>query len=241
LPTLHLTRGIPASGKSTWAREWVAEDPTNRVRVNRDDTRTYLGLTHGMDEPTVTKIQQQTVRNFLQAGRDVVVDDTNLNAKFAKEWLKLANKMGVEVEWHDKFLLTPLATCLQRDADREASVGSAVIMDFYRRYLSGGKLPKRPQLDSEALPAHARYDGTPGRPKAFLIDVDGTIALNGPDRDNPNRGYFDWHRVGEDLPAERIIEIVKMFEAQGLEPIFVPDAMKFVDMKQQSGFGSMCH
>jgi predicted kinase len=221
VPVLHLTRGIPASGKSTWAREWVAEDPEHRVRVNRDDTRLFLGLKHGQNEPWVTQIQQAVVSSALRMDKDVVVDDTNLNAKFAKVWLKIADELEAEVEWHDEFLLTPLATCLQRDADREASVGSAVIMDFYQRYLSGGRLPKRPQLDSEALPAHARYDGTPGKPKAFLVDLDGTIALNGSDRDHPNRGYFDWHRVGEDMSNERIIEIVRYFEAAGLEAIFV--------------------
>src|SRR3990167_2822145 len=39
--TLQLvcTRGLPASGKTTWAREGVANDPARRVRVSRDDFR----------------------------------------------------------------------------------------------------------------------------------------------------------------------------------------------------------
>jgi predicted kinase len=39
---LILTRGVPASGKSTWAKAWVEEDPLNRVRVNRDNLRWTL-------------------------------------------------------------------------------------------------------------------------------------------------------------------------------------------------------
>ena len=35
-------QGIPASGKSTWARQWVSEDPEHRVRFNRDDIRNML-------------------------------------------------------------------------------------------------------------------------------------------------------------------------------------------------------
>lgn len=37
--TLTITRGLPGSGKSTWAKAWTAADPTCRARVNRDDLR----------------------------------------------------------------------------------------------------------------------------------------------------------------------------------------------------------
>ena len=36
---LIITRGLPASGKSTWAKQWVLEDPEHRVRINQDDIR----------------------------------------------------------------------------------------------------------------------------------------------------------------------------------------------------------
>ena len=31
--TVVITRGLPASGKTTFARQWVSEDKENRVRV----------------------------------------------------------------------------------------------------------------------------------------------------------------------------------------------------------------
>ena len=37
------TVGLPASGKTTYARQWVQEDPKHRVRINRDDIRRMLG------------------------------------------------------------------------------------------------------------------------------------------------------------------------------------------------------
>lgn len=40
---LIITRGLPASGKSTWAKQWVLEDPEHRVRINQDDIRLMLG------------------------------------------------------------------------------------------------------------------------------------------------------------------------------------------------------
>lgn len=41
---LIITRDLPASGKTTWARSWVAEDPIHRTRVNRDDIRAMFGV-----------------------------------------------------------------------------------------------------------------------------------------------------------------------------------------------------
>lgn len=39
--TIIITRGLPASGKSTFAHNWVAEPPHNRVEINRDNTRAH--------------------------------------------------------------------------------------------------------------------------------------------------------------------------------------------------------
>lgn len=38
-----LTRGIPASGKSTWAKQEVLKDPEHSIRINRDDLRNMCG------------------------------------------------------------------------------------------------------------------------------------------------------------------------------------------------------
>ena len=42
-PKIILCRGIQGSGKTTWARKWVLEDPEHRVRFNNDDIRNMLG------------------------------------------------------------------------------------------------------------------------------------------------------------------------------------------------------
>ena len=38
-----LTRGVPASGKSTWAKQEVLKDPEHSIRINRDDLRNMSG------------------------------------------------------------------------------------------------------------------------------------------------------------------------------------------------------
>ena len=42
MPVLVITRGLPGSGKSTWARQWVSQDPAHRAEVNRDSLRLMM-------------------------------------------------------------------------------------------------------------------------------------------------------------------------------------------------------
>lgn len=218
MPKLILTVGIPASGKSTWAREWVSEDFANRVRVNRDDTRTFLNVKHGQAEQLVSASQQGIVRAALANGKDVVVDDTNLVPRFAKEWLKIAQDNGANVEWHEEFLKVDVRVCIDRDRNRDAKVGTDVIMKMAER----AKQWKRPTLSEAPNFSHVqRYEGTPGKPPTILVDIDGTLALNGESRDKPNRGWFDWDRVGEDLPNWPVLDTVGALHDSHFAILFV--------------------
>lgn len=56
--------------------------------------------------------------------------------------------------------------------------------------------------------------------KAYLVDIDGTVALR--DESRPDcRGPFDWHRVGEDQPNERVIEVVRALHDPERMMIFI--------------------
>lgn len=47
------------------------------------------------------------------------------------------------------------------------------------------------------------------KPRVVLFDVDGTLALR--DENDPNvRKWYDWHRVGEDLPNPPVVELAHM-------------------------------
>ncbi|MFJ5071267.1 AAA family ATPase [Kitasatospora sp. NPDC088556] len=81
MPTLHFTRGLPASGKTTWARNWAAENRTVRVCVNRDDLGATLDSSEyvkGVTEKRVMAVRDATILKLLGQGYDVVCDDTNL-------------------------------------------------------------------------------------------------------------------------------------------------------------------
>lgn len=212
-----ICRGLPASGKSTWAKAWVAEDPDGRARVNRDDIRySVFGKGWGVDEEYVTKLQHAALRYAFEVEKDVVSDDTNLNSKFVRKLMKIAAEYGYDIEWNDSFLDVPLVECCKRDMVRNPSVGSDVIQSMYQRYMRSGSKLRRPQLDAEEPYKAEPYVPNPDLPEAVLVDLDGTIAHN-----DGHRGFFEWSKVGNDKPHDDVIRLVQMFWENGVKPIFI--------------------
>jgi predicted kinase len=206
MTTLTITRGLPGSGKTTWARQQAAA-----VRVNRDDLRHMLhggpvGL--GWAEKQVTVAQRAQVEALLRAGVNVICDDTNLRAKVVRELAELALRCDADVVYRD-FTDVPVEECLARDAgrDEESRVGEDVIRGMFQRYLAGRTLPL-PMPDLKPKP-HAAYTPSPGAPHAVVVDIDGTVALMN------SRSPYDMTRVGEDTPNHAVISAVRAMHAAG--------------------------
>ncbi|AXC37936.1 polynucleotide kinase [Microbacterium phage Jacko] len=176
-----LTRGLPASGKSTFAKEWVAEAPSERIRVNRDGIRWTQGaFPFGTpeQEEMVTVIEEGIILAAIKAGKDAIIDATNLNPRYTRKWFKLARLNGVrEVEIID--FEVPIAELIERDASREKSVGQGVIAKLAKRWKidDDGKLPKAPKWDSNDWPdLTPAAEWSPHLPSAIIVDTDGTLA-----------------------------------------------------------------
>jgi predicted kinase len=136
---LIITKGLPASGKTTWTREWVNEKPKERVRVNRDDIRKQLGpYWVPQREDLVTAIENSMILKSLSFGFSVVVDATNLRGTERFEDLLYTNAKEDRVDIIVKDLTdVPLELCIQRDQQRigDDHVGKKVIMRMYNKYL----------------------------------------------------------------------------------------------------------
>jgi predicted kinase len=133
---LLITRGLPASGKTTFARTLQPRV----ARVNRDDLRRMLHGTRiyaGWSESQVTRAQRAAVEALLRAGTDVIVDDTNLRPGTVQAWAKLAAGCEADFEVHD-LTGVPLEECIRRDAARPAAdrVGARAIRTMYDEYLA---------------------------------------------------------------------------------------------------------
>ncbi|WP_371793116.1 AAA family ATPase [Streptomyces sp. NBC_01471] len=218
MPTLHFTRGLPASGKTTWARSWTAENRAGRVRVNRDDLRAMLNSSEhikGVTEKRVMAVRDATILELLHQGYDVVCDDTNLPQRVARDLARLADRAGAALDVHD-FTHVLLDTCLERDAAREASVGEDTIRGLHQRFLAGKSSPLPLPEDSRAAArVGLRYEPKPDSPKAVLVDIDGTVALM------DGRSPFDETRVHQDLPNAPVISVVRALHAAGQAIVFL--------------------
>jgi len=212
--TLTITRGLPGSGKTTWAKE----QRETSARFNRDDLRFMVFgsyVLHPEDENKITQIQQSGVRAALSIGEDVVVDDTNLNPKTVKAWQKIAAEYGADFLVKD-FDVNPdqcFMNVMKRRDEGGRFVPQDVILRMYNRYLKNG-FPKVTPLPQPAV--CAPYEGNGTRTPAYIFDVDGTMTM-GPH----NRSPYEWHKVGNDKPNIPVIRVMNDLWSNGAEILFV--------------------
>lgn len=133
-----LCRGIQGSGKTTWAKQWVLEDPEHRVRFNNDDIRNMLGKYWVPSRKhLVSDIKKDFIVSAMEFGYDIVVDNMNFNPKEIEYYENLVDStLGYmncySIEYKDFFI--PLEVCIERDSKRENPIGEEVIRKTYERY-----------------------------------------------------------------------------------------------------------
>jgi predicted kinase len=187
--TLHYTYGLPGSGKTTFARDFIKKSKRPITRVNRDDLRMMLYGSYwgkGVNEDVVTLVQHGIIKDALAREHDVFCDDTNLSPRAQNGLLARAREYKAEFVRHDLSDVPPW-TCIENDGKRDRQVGAKVIWDMWERYLK----PEHP--------------GNPALPHAVLVDVDGTLAIKG------DRSPFDWHKVGVDTVNQMVAHAVELF------------------------------
>lgn len=216
MSTLTLTRGLPASGKTTWARAWVAEAPERRGRVNRDDLRHQLfGAHHGLtfaQEAAITAASRAAVLALLETGRDVVADDMNLRPKYVREWRRFVTSHGHDLETVE--LPIDVEAAIERDAQRERQVGAEAIRSIAGKFTRRGALLPIPDDAPEAVAEAEVYTPPAGGELAVVVDIDGTLALHN------GRSPYDLHLCGKDLPNPPVILAVEHARAGGARIIF---------------------
>ncbi len=172
--TVTIFRGLPGSGKTTKAVELVANSGGKVKRINKDDLRSMIDVgTYSKErEKLILQVRDNFILEALNAGYDVIVDDTNLAPKHIDHitdlvtgW-NMANesfKTNGVVKVDDSFLKVPIAECIERDAKRLIPVGKKVIRSMAREFGVGVVEPYFVE----------------GLPECVICDLDGTLALMG--------------------------------------------------------------
>ena len=95
--TLYITVGLPGSGKSTYAKEFIKGKDIEYL--SSDELRAVYGK--GEDDQTVTPIVfghiKRKVDEFLKDGKNVLVDATSVNRKERSDYINTAKKYGAKV------------------------------------------------------------------------------------------------------------------------------------------------
>lgn len=191
--------GLPASGKSTWAKAMVDAHPGEYKRVNKDDLRAMIDNSHWSkeNEATIVAIRNEIICETLRCNKSIIVDDTNLDPKHEKDLREIAQHFGSTFEIKD-FRDVPVDVCLARDKNRPASVGRKVILGMYSKYMLKDVKPKE-------------FDAVPF---CIICDLDGTACLHN------GRDPYDTAKCDTDIPNTPVMELLWAMK-KDFEVIFV--------------------
>jgi predicted kinase len=192
-------RGLPASGKSTWAKDFVDRNP-GWLRINKDDLRLMMHNSKWTkdNEKQVLMMRDTMIIEALTQNYSVVVDDTNFASQHITNIQRFAE--GFKAEFEVKDFDVPLAECLQRNRNRPNQVPDKVIIDMYSKYV----LPNKSKVLNN-------YD----YPPAVVCDLDGTLAMH------VNRGPFEFDRCYEDSVNGSVLSCIRAMMQRADRIIFV--------------------
>lgn len=131
-PTMTMMIGLPASGKSTYAKKLA--DETSAVVLSSDALRWELfgDETNQEHNPQVFQELHKRAKDLLRSGRNVVYDATNINSKRRRAFLNELKKIDCTKECI--IMATPYEQCLDNNKNRARQVPEWVIERMYRKW-----------------------------------------------------------------------------------------------------------
>lgn len=205
-----MLKGIQGSGKSTYAKQLIDENPGKYKRINNDDIRLMLdnGKFTKQNEKFVDLVRNQLIVMALDNGFSVILDNMNLHAKHEINVRQLIKgKANLTIK---DFTDVPLETCIERDLKRPNSIGEKVIRKAYNQYIR--KEPITPEYIE-------------GKKDIVICDLDGTLCLlNG-------RNPYDASTCNDDILNEVVYSIIKdrnVIFVSGREDKYKPQTINFL-------------
>lgn len=208
---IYFLKGLPCSGKTTWALKNIDE---KTVRVSRDDLRNMRGKYWvPQQEKLITEWENDIIKNALKYGYNVIVDATNLSSSRNYDKFKKIEKAGEfeegELIYEDVFFHVDLQKAIERDNARENSVGKDTIIRMYKKYMA----PR--QMKSNL-------------PSSIIFDIDGTLAKR------KDRGVYEWDKVENDEINDSMKDLYISYFNKGYKILLVSGrSQACMDMTKQ--------
>lgn len=128
--TLYYLVGLPASGKTTWAKN--IKDDIEAIHISSDDLRVelYDDVNNQEHNSDLFQIMNKRTKDLLKKGFNVIYDATNINSRRRTAFLKELNNIGCKKVCI--YFATNINTCDDNDSERDRKVGFDVIDKMYR-------------------------------------------------------------------------------------------------------------
>jgi len=191
-------------------------------------------------EKMITDARNYLIRDALKRGKNVIIDNLNLNKRHFDDVCKIAKSVNIDVQVYEKTFYIELEEAIERDAKREgkAKVGEAVIRKWWKE--SGGKQFKfykpRTEIYTERQGFNQGTMEAPAHdtnlPTAVLCDLDGTLALI------HGRSPYDASNCDlKDLPNTPVVNTVQLYHDAGYKIVFCsgredkykPETRRFIE------------
>jgi len=209
MKTVLILRGLPASGKSTYARQLLDEKQGMWKRLNKDELRAMLDNSQHstVNEKFIERVRDMMLIEALKDGKHVVIDDTNLSDRPIERIKQLVQNFkkdtGEEVKIEIKDMEASLEDSLERDKTRDKKVGRDVIMKMYKQHV----------LKDERGPHYQKQDDS--LPPAILCDLDGTLAIL------HKRSPYAAEQCETDLLNKPVADIIDVYHQTGTKIILL--------------------
>jgi predicted kinase len=132
-PKLILLVGIPGSGKTTFAKNYISNYHEQAIHISSDSIRSELYGDESIqgDPAEVFSIMQKRTIEALNNGNHVIYDATNITRKDRASIIGICPKF-VKIQCY--IIWAPIEVCIERDTKRERTVGKEVINRMLKRF-----------------------------------------------------------------------------------------------------------
>jgi len=219
---IQILRGAPGSGKTTYSKKLMENEPGKWKHINNDSLRASLdfSLYTKENEKFIFSVRKLIIKESLAQGYNVIIDNVNCGKQFG-DTVKLCHSINGTFEISEKCFYEDLDVLVDRNTKRDAhsQIPDKIISEFWKAL--GGKHFKNYIPKTSLIENKIKYHGPKRQDEALdlavICDLDGSISLfNKPG----NHKVYDAHfrnpyladTSNKDSLNEPLSEVIKLME-----------------------------